>query len=636
MGDPATSTEITPYLRLLAHSRDPVLKVNVSGTILFANPQAKSLFSHRTQCIEGENLGNWVADHERIMLHSYFRNCTSEKGPPSVSVELMIASSFPTKVEIIAIPEANGSEILLLIKRPVSLTDLRALQRRVEKYKRIIDNIGLGLLEVNKNDRIIKANPLFCEMTGYTSEELIGKEAMPTFLPESAIKLMEEVNSRRMMGSDGVYEVQMKRKNGDLIWVLISGAPLYDESDNVIGSVGIHLDITHRKRMEEELRKAKEEAEHSARMKEQFLANMSHEIRTPMNGIVGMSSLLSDTPLNNTQEKYLGAIRASADNLLVIINDILDFSKIDAGKLQLENDHFDLKNLIDQIYQSLSIKADEKGISLDYEIDSRIHPILKSDPHRLSQVLTNLLNNGIKFTESGSVKLKLSLEKDEQEAQHLLVEVIDTGIGIESSKIESIFATFTQADERITRKYGGTGLGLSISKQIVNLFGGNLRVKSEMGKGSVFYFKVKFDKGSLTRQKKKHERKEAKVNLAGLRVLLVEDHRINRMMATTILKKWKMEVDYAENGQESLDMVNKHAYDLILMDMQMPVMGGMEATLRIRNDLKLDLPIIALTANAIKGESEKCINAGMNAYLSKPYEPWMLKEKIVEVLDTNK
>ncbi|MGB0882263.1 MAG: ATP-binding protein [Vicingaceae bacterium] len=381
-----------------------------------------------------------------------------------------------------------------------------------------------------------------------------------------------------------------------------------------------------------ELTISKKKAEKSSKAKEQFLANMSHEIRTPLNGIEGMTRLLQETDLNEEQKKFVSTIKISSANLMIIINDILDISKIEAGKLTIEKIKFDLKNNCEKTLETLSFKAEEKSIALIFNYDDNISSVLLGDPTRITQVLINLINNAIKFTKSGSVNLTCTLVKETEHYNRIKFEVNDTGIGIAKDKIDKIFESFSQEDESTTRKFGGTGLGLSISKELVELFKGKLEVSSKKGVGTSFYFTI-----DLPRTKDElNEESEILMmpeSLENKSVLLVEDNEINQFLAKTILSKWKMNVTVAENGEIAIEKLKANSFDVILMDVQMPVMGGFEATSIIRKKMKLKTPIIALTANAIKGDDNKCIEIGMDDYISKPFDHSILYNKILKLIN---
>jgi len=333
-----------------------------------------------------------------------------------------------------------------------------------------------------------------------------------------------------------------------------------------------------------------------------------------------MSELLEQTNLDESQLNYLSAISSSSKNLLVLINDLLDFSKIDSGNLSLELVGFNLQKLINKTAETLSLKADENGVDVICNVDKNLPKMLKGDPTRLGQVLLNLLSNAVKFTTNGSVVLSVNLVEKEKTKHMVRFSVKDEGIGISKKELTNIFKDFSQAKDSTSRLYGGTGLGLSISQKIVHLMKGDLKVKSELNKGSEFSFTVELEEVDFDDfEKESNDNYEIKYNFNQSEILLVEDNPVNSLMAKTILKKWNCKIDLAENGIESIEKLKTQSYDVILMDMTMPKMGGIEATLIIRNELKIKTPIIALTANAINGDSVKCFEAGMNDYLSKPY-----------------
>jgi len=372
---------------------------------------------------------------------------------------------------------------------------------------------------------------------------------------------------------------------------------------------------------------SKEQALKLLKIKEAFLANMSHEIRTPMNGILGMAQLLADTPLKTEQKKYLDHITNSANNLLVIINDILDYSKIESGKLEIESAGFDLWKLIDNLRQVLIIKSKEQKINLIFEIDEDTPQYILGDQVRLNQVLTNLLGNAIKFTKKGFVKLKLKPIREKNDMVMIHFQIEDTGIGIPKEKQELVFQSFTQASGSTTREFGGTGLGLAISNQLVNLMGGNIQLESEPGKGSIFSFNLNFKKHQAIQ---KEEKPKEKINFEGYKILLAEDNQTNQIIAKRVLEKVGVTVVIADNGQKAIEALEKEKFDLLLLDLHMPIMGGYETTKEIRNSTKeySKIPIVALTAAALKGEKEKCIQIGMDDYITKPF----VVEKLLKVL----
>ena len=494
------------------------------------------------------------------------------------------------------------------------------LQREEEKYRSIIANMNLGLLEVDTEEKVLFTNQSFCDMSGYDADELIGTKASVIYIKGENIELIESKNEARKRGSSSAYEIAVKNKRGQLRWWLVSGAPRYHDSGDLVGSIGIHLDITDQKQLEIDLIEAREQAEESTRTKEVFLANMSHEIRTPMNAILGMSNQLAKTSLDNKQQFYLDAINSASENLLVIINDILDLSKIEAGKLNLEKIGFVPKEVLNRAMQVLVHKAEEKGLSItNSRWDENIAPVLMGDPYRLNQVLLNLISNAIKFTQKGNIDICCTLWHDTEESQSLLMEVSDTGIGMEECFVKNLFEKFSQEDVSVTRQYGGTGLGMSICKDLIALMGGEINVVSKKGEGTTISFMVSLEKGHASDLPSKEFFSIDKDILVDKKILVVDDNQMNRLVATTILNNFGAITTEAVNGKEAVDLLGLLEIDLVLMDIQMPVMDGKEATSIIREKISTRLPVIALTANAIKGDNDKCLAAGMNGYLAKPF-----------------
>jgi signal transduction histidine kinase/DNA-binding response OmpR family regulator len=387
-------------------------------------------------------------------------------------------------------------------------------------------------------------------------------------------------------------------------------------------------------------RKDKEVAERTAQIKQQFMANMSHEIRTPMNAIVGMTRLLLEKEPKQSQLKYLNAIQTSADNLLVIINDILDLSKLEAGKIAMESIAFDIRECIENAQTILRLKAIEKKLYLKIDIEGGLPTIVLGDPTRLNQVLLNLTSNAIKFTHQGGVTINARVKHNAKDEVLIKFDVIDTGVGINKNYINNLFEKFTQAGTDTARKYGGTGLGLSISKQLIDLMGGSIYLKSQEGKGSVFTFEIPFkigDENLQTKIRKFAVEQGHKDTLNKLQILLVEDNEFNQILAIDTLKDLapNIQIDVANNGQEAIDKASLRLYDVILMDIQMPILNGVQATTHIRNIMQLpysQVKIIAMTANVLKEDIDAYLAAGMDAYVSKPFNTETLVHQILNAV----
>ena len=524
----------------------------------------------------------------------------------------------------VVIEKDKEGKPLKIIGTHADITDKKnaevAIRRKEEKYRNIIANINLGLLEVDNDEKIQYANQSFCYMCGYELDELLGKKASAMFVRNESMELINNKNELRKKSISDVYEVSVSNKKGEHRWWLISGAPNYNDVGELIGSIGIHLDITDHKKLELELIEAKNNAEASARAKETFLANMSHEIRTPMNAIIGMSNQLAKSNLGDDQQFYLRTIQSASDNLLFIINDILDLSKIEAGKLALEHIGFEPQKIIVDAMQVMMYKAQEKGISFTNSFyDSKLSSVFIGDPYRLNQVLLNLISNAIKFTDKGGVDIICELIDDKVASQVVKVTVTDTGIGMDETFVNQIFDKFSQEYKSGSRKFGGTGLGMSISKDLIELMGGEIIVNSKKGEGTSISITLELAKGDITNLLNKDVIQLTNDFLNGKKIVVADDNDHNRLVASLILQNYGAEIIEASNGEEALSAANSNNPDLILMDIQMPVLNGYEAT-KILRERGITIPVIAVTANAIRGENEKCIEAGMNDYISKPFK----------------
>ncbi|KAF2506962.1 response regulator [Flavobacterium zhairuonense] len=378
-----------------------------------------------------------------------------------------------------------------------------------------------------------------------------------------------------------------------------------------------------------ELAAQKKIAERAVLAKDSFLANMSHEIRTPLNAIIGFTDLLSQTELDETQHDYIDSVQIAGENLLLIVNDILDLSKIESGNLTIDSEPFNLKKTLKHVYNLLKVKA-HKDVEFNLFLDADMPDMVIGDQGRLNQILVNLIGNALKFTVEGDVTVSVKKVDETEDHYSLRFSVKDTGIGIPEDKLKTIFERFTQAEESTTRKFGGTGLGLNIVKQLVELQKSEIQVKSKEGRGSEFSFVLSYKKAT---EKLETVKTISKNDLGNLKILLCEDNVLNQKLAKSVVQNFGFEIDIAENGEEGIELLSKNKYDLVLMDLQMPIKDGYQTTEYIRNEMKLEIPIIAMTAHSLVGEQERCYKVGMNAYVPKPFKQAVLLKAIKTVMN---
>jgi PAS domain S-box-containing protein len=430
------------------------------------------------------------------------------------------------------------------------------------------------------------------------------------------------------------------RKDGETRIANCIGKIIADHNGKVMKMTSTVQDITEQKQAEEKALKLieernvaereKEVAEESAKSKQRFLSNMSHEIRTPLNSIIGFTNVVLKTELTEKQKEYLNAIKLSSDSLIVLINDILDLAKVDSGKMTFEKTPFKLCESIDSVLYLFQTKLAEKELELVKDFDTTIPKVLVGDPVRLHQIIMNLVSNAIKFTSHGKITVSAKLIDETADKAGLEIKVSDTGIGIPEAKLKTVFSAFQQATTDTARLYGGTGLGLAIVKQLIEAQGGKISVNSEEGKGTTFSFQLNFGKTEETIKDNKQDHKITDEKIGNIKVLVSEDIKFNQLLMKTLLEGYGFDLEIAENGKVAIDKLKKDHFDLVLMDLQMPVMDGFAATEYIRKDMHSDIPIIALTADVTTVDVEKCKSAGMNDYISKPVDEKILYNKIVK------
>ena len=507
------------------------------------------------------------------------------------------------------------------------------LEERTAFFNSLIENSPIAIVAVGMDDIVRFCNPAFENMFRYRQADVIGKSLLK-LITNSEVRSEVATNREALWKGKVIHTVSRRaRSDGSLVDVEAFSVPL-GPAGHRTGAVMQYQDITERKRAEEAMLRAKEAAEAASRAKSEFLANMSHEIRTPMNGIIGMTELTLDTMLTPEQREYLSLVQASADSLLKLINDILDFSKIEAGKVEAEKIEFPFQQSLDETLKSLGLRAHQKNVKLSWRVAPEIPEFLRGDAGRLRQILVNLVGNAVKFTKRGEIEVSVEVESENDAGLLLHFRVRDSGIGIPKEKQEMIFEAFTQVDSSTTRNYGGTGLGLAITSRLVQLMGGKIWVESEADRGSTFHFTSRFELTGAAPRTTNSRAPESIQDLPaaasvpstsqaaqGMKILLAEDNALNRRLATALLQKRGHHIAATENGQEALDALERENFDLVLMDVQMPVLDGLDAIRAIRAKEQSSgshLPIIALTAHAMKGDRERCLAAGADEYVSKP------------------
>ncbi|MGE0526362.1 MAG: CHASE domain-containing protein, partial [Bdellovibrionales bacterium] len=527
-----------------------------------------------------------------------------------------------------------AQDVTKLKETEQELRELSRLQtEEIQDLKRALDQSSIVAFTDGAGN-ITYANDKFCEISKYSREELLGQNHRilnSGFHPKDFFAgLWRTISSGRVWSG----EIKNRAKDGNSYWVFTTIVPLLEKNGMSYQYVAIQTDITEHKKLEEErteLEANTRAAVETTRLKSEFLATMSHEIRTPINGIIGMTDLLMDTPLEAKQMEYANIVSRSAESLLAIVNDILDFSKVEAGRMDLEIIDFNFHLLLGEVHSAFLAQAEQKGIHLAIESNLPPSTYFKGDPGRIRQVLINLVGNAIKFTPSGEVRVRASVDQGTERTAEIKIEVIDTGIGIEPGALQRMFQPFTQADATTQRKFGGTGLGLSISKRLVELMGGLIGVASEPGKGSNFWFQLNLELGESKAPDSVNLEVKNPAHHSSARILIAEDNPVNQQVALEMLAKLGYRSQAVANGNEVLQALRQIPYDLILMDCQMPEMDGYQTSREIRkmNDVKIStIPIIALTANVMKEDREKCLAAGMDDYISKPIKMALLAKTL--------
>jgi PAS domain S-box-containing protein len=513
------------------------------------------------------------------------------------------------------------------------------------RIKKFLEALPVGVFVLNHEGKSYysnsKANALFgTDLSGQGTIEDVNIQDLPEVFQtmkadtDQVYPTMELPIMRALQGEKDVCVEDLEMKGaGKRIPLRVNATSVTDSEGNIEYAIAVFEDITDSREVSRRLEESKKTAEQAVALQEAFLANVSHEIRTPMNAIVGFTNLLLKGNLNAKEKDYVQTIKSSGENLMRIINDILDISKMESGMMSFESQAISVSDVFSSLNAMLTPKIEEKNLTLSFHYSENIPLTTAGDPTRLSQILLNIIGNAIKFTNHGGIEVYADVVRESSENCEIVFSIYDTGIGIAEDKMNQIFERFKQAESHTTRHYGGTGLGLSIAKQLIELQGGWIKVSSELGVGSVFTFSIPFKKSAVIREKKSSAISEAEIRkLSEKRILLVEDNPINVKFIQGLFSEYNIDADHAAHGREAIVKLKMKNYDIVLMDIEMPEMNGYKATHLIRNELKSNVPIIAMTANAMAGEKEKCLSAGMNAYLSKPIHEDQLFEKMVNLL----
>ncbi len=619
---------------------DPVVRINLKGDIILINKPGKIL--RKARDLKNKN------DVEHRIYKGLSKKLNKQNRIETFEIKAgkLIYSATARLSETNEYINIYFSNITKqkVVERAIIRTN-KQLKLQEEKYRNIISNMNLGLLEVDNNDIIQFCNQGFTKISGFDLNEIKGKDISKIIYLNSIKRNSKTQKIISQLNTHESFEILTKNKRGEARWWLISHAPNYNDAGEIIGSIGIYLDISQQKQLEVDLESALIKARKASESKELFLANMSHEIRTPLNGIIGMIRELNKEQLSIKQSGYLNSAEKASRHLQSIVNDILEITKIEAGQLILTFEHFAIQELLDDVVSILKPQADRKLLNFEFDLNNNVLEAFIGDKVRIRQVLINLAGNAIKFTEKGSVQIKCFGLRKTSKKQELCFVVKDTGIGIEKKYLGNLFNKFQQEDSSISRKFGGTGLGLHITKQLVDLMNGSLKVESKKGVGTKVEVRIPLPIGTLSVVPSKEDSYSIDTAFEDKRILLVEDNEINRIVAMNALKALKVNILEVDNGQKAVEILKQQNFDLILMDIQMPVMSGLDATKIIRKELKLKTPIIALSANAFKYEIEACLAVGMNDYVTKPFEEidlwkvvakYLQLEQTEQLLDKNK
>jgi PAS domain S-box-containing protein len=618
------------YRTLIENAGVVMFTADLNGAISFANKRVADLTGYSVRELIGKSFSILVdADWVKKVSDFYANQFVAQT--PATTLEFLINTKSGTKkwVEQSAQLLYSEDRIIGFQCMVKDITERKQVEeelgkseaaRKENEYRlnAIMDNSTALIYIKDTKGHYLMANKKFKDFFGISDEMLIGQTDYDFNKKERADYFKETdayvINTLRPIENEELIETHLGMRN-----LLLLKFPLLTPDGVLFGVSGIATDVTEKTEMQRQTIDALKKAETAQQIQEQFLANMSHEIRTPMNGIQGMTRLLLDTKLSDEQKKYTNIITRSLNDLVVIVNNVLDFSNLKTGKLVLDSIVFDLPETLKELNKYFEQQLVTKKLVFKLVIDENVPQHVKGDSYRLKQLLSNMLGNAIKFTEKGEVVLHVSTGIKNKDRTPIVFTLSDTGIGIEKDKLDTIFESFAQGGKKISSGYGGAGLGLTISKGLIELQGGSISVQSSLGAGSVFTFSIPF--GVAQKEEVTAIQNDFTSLLAGTRILVVEDNTVNQRLIDFVLKKMDIKADLASNGQEAIALCKKNPpYDLIIMDLQMPVMDGYETTIYLRQTMKLTIPIIAMTATVLKEDQERCAEVGMNDFMIKPFD----------------
>jgi len=636
--------EARDYLEsLFDYANAPIIVWDPSFRITRFNHTFERLTGHRTEDVLGRHLDILFPEMSKATSMAYIEKTLAGEYWDAVEIPILRKDGEVRTVlwNSATIYDEYGKKVVATIAQGQDITERKEAESQVIFQASLLDQVRNAVIATDLEGRIVYWNHFSEVLYQWKADEVLGKNIAETIVTEEESGLIKDVIEDIILCGYQESEHMVRRKDGSLFPALYVFNVLKDQQERIMGFVGVSIDLTEWKKAEQDLRQAKERAESATKAKSEFLANMSHEIRTPMNAVIGLTDLLLETKIDSEQQDYIKTIRSSGDSLMAVISDILDFSKIEGGMLDLEKETFNVQQCLEASVNMVAQAAARKGLRLGFKVEPNVPRRLLGDSTRLKQILVNLLGNAVKFTEAGAISIIVSSRpKDGKYVVQFAVK--DTGIGISTDRMSRLFQSFSQVDTSTTRKYGGTGLGLAISKNLAELMGGRIWAESEQGKGSIFYFTIQAEASPepspakpqggplLTPPGLEHEAKKH------LGILLAEDNAVNQKVAIRMLERLGYRADIAVNGLQVLGALQNHPYDLVLMDVQMPEMDGLEATRSIRNMPGRQPYIIAMTAHAMKGDREECLEAGMNDYVSKPVRIEELQAAIERSLPVGK